>query len=745
MKAAKRTLLCSAAWLLFPYSHYAHADWAQSADALVVKAMPTNRQLQVQNPPTFTWAPYAANTTSYTLEIRTGTTVVRTYTSSRNWYLPSEPLPVGSYTWRVRPTNSSAWSDDRAFEIAGSSKQFLLPSNDVLRANILKRPRPRGLPASLPAASAWTAAMKAERGAALQGMSNEVVLQTANVAVPADANWPLVASSVMTAAYAAQMTSVRSSILLNSRQLEASALMFRLTGEQRFLTEALRRGDALAALNPNGPTSYVNQAQGSRSISLALSKALDGLGSNLDATRRAAWMATVKTRTAVIYQELLTSNGGIEQKPYDAFTATNIGFLAAISALVLGEIPEATTWFDFSVRYFSGSLMVWSGPEGGFSEGTAYAEFSADNALQIWQPLLQASGIDLFAKPWSAGLARFFMEFVPPGAKTHMFGDAQEIEPVYRLLKAYVSRFATPEAAWYVKNLTVNEDMLTLLQAPYPLPVSTVTETPRPPANGALFPSIGWSAMHSNLADLKRTSVYFKSTPYGSFSHSHGNQNAFVLTSANVPLLIQTGWYDWFGSPMHTTWYRQSKAANAITFDGGVGQMVDGYRETLVRNGAITAFSTTPSVDYVEGNATPAYGGALSLAVRQLWYLRDSDAIVVRDKLAAPAQRSFEWNLHAAAPILVDGSGNISIVNQGRSVCIKPIADPGVRYEKRTGPPPKAGSYEEHGALVRTTKASSAEFLVLLDVGCKNLPVSITATATGRQLTVGTQKITIAN
>jgi hypothetical protein len=42
--------------------------------------------------------------------------------------------------------------------------------------------------------------------------------------------------------------------------------------------------------------------------------------------------------------------------------------------------------------------------------------------------------------------------------------------------------------------------------------------------------------------------------------------------------------------------------------------MVDGYRETLVRNGAITAFSTTPALDYVAGNATAAYGGALSSA-----------------------------------------------------------------------------------------------------------------------------------
>ena len=34
--------------------------------------------------------------------------------------------------------------------------------------------------------------------------------------------------------------------------------------------------------------------------------------------------------------------------------------------------------------------------------------------------------------------------------------------------------------------------------------------------NAAVFPVIGWAAMHSDLRDPRRTSVYFKSSPYGS-------------------------------------------------------------------------------------------------------------------------------------------------------------------------------------------------------------------------------------
>ena len=106
----------------------------------------------------------------------------------------------------------------------------------------------------------------------------------------------------------------------------------------------------------------------------------------------------------------------------------------------------------------------------------------------------------------------------------------------------------SPRAAWYVKNLGGTEDTLSLLQAPYPLPVAG-TSYLSPPSNSAYYPSIGWAAMHSDLGSPGRTSVFFKSSPYGSFNHSHGDQNGFLLSVAGQPLMIKAGWYDWYGSP----------------------------------------------------------------------------------------------------------------------------------------------------------------------------------------------------
>jgi len=724
----------------------AHADWVQSPDPVVVAPAPANLQTQAQNPPTFTWARHSSGPASYTIEVKSSTGTVTSYTSNRNWLLPSQSLPVGSYTWRVRPTATQEWSDYRGFMISQNSQLFIVPENAELRARISKQARPRGLQ-GLPLYSAWSPALKAERNAAMVKLRSEIDWVTVKPGPGVqDSNWKLVTGHLLTAANVAQTSDIRQMVTANVRQLEGASLLYRLTGEQKYLTEAIYRGDMLAALNPYGPTSYVNQDQGTRMIALGLIKSIDTLGTAIDGTRRAAWLNVVRLRTNDIYADLSGSNGRMDQYPFDSHGGTNLGYLALIATLSLGEIADADTWFDFSFRAYAAAFSAWSGPEGGFANGTAYAQYTADLALQVWQPLVRATGVNMFVKPWSAGFVRYFMHFVPPGTPRHLFGDEAEVVPNLAIMKAFVAHYATPIAGWYFNALKVDMDALTLLQAPYPLPVSSVA-SPAAPESSRLYPSIGWVAMHSSLADMERTSLYFKSSPYGSYNHSHAEQNSFVLVKNGVALLGPSGYSDYYGSPLANTWYRQTRAHNAVTFDGGVGQAIDGYTQqgytkTKAYGGKITAFSTTAPMDYVAGDATETYGGALTQAVRKIWYLRDQNAAVIVDNLASATPRKFEWNLHSYAPLQTGSNGRIVVANKGQSVCLIPVTtSTPMSFEPRTGPPPKAGTVEDHGAFVNKTPLTKAEFVVVLDIGCNKLepvfdPVS-------RTLKVGTHSVVL--
>ena len=741
MKLSSLRLLCLASLLSCAA---AKADWAASSDPLVVKPRPSNGDLQPQNPPGFTWARHPGGPARYEVDILAdGAATPSKATVERNWYLPTRALAAGSYTWRVRPAGSSDWSAARRFTIGATSTVFEVPDNATLRNRITQNPRPRSLPASFVPMSQWNFARMQQFEPYVSRMANEVKAQASALPALSDGRWQLAIASPLTANMVGQQTDVRNRVNAASRQLEAAAMMYRLKGEAWLLDEAKQRGDQLASLNPNGPTSYLNQDQATRQIALALVKAVDMLADSLDSQRKARWLAAVTVRTNVIYANLAGDNGRLDQFPFDSHANTSLVFLALISTLGLGDIADAQQWFDFSFRVYANNPSPWSGPEGGYANGTAYAEYTAGYLVALWDPLVQATGVNFYAKPWSRGFLDFATQFTPPGARTHLFGDGSDTRPDPRVFHAFASRMSTPRAAWYVRQLGGAEDTLTLLEAPYPMPVASAAYESAP-ASTAYYPSIGWTAMHSDINSRARTSFYFKSSPYGSFNHSHGDQNAFLLSVAGQPLLISAGWYDWFASPYWNSWYSQTKAQNAITFDGGKGQVTSGYREQLQRNGRISGFSTQPGWDYAEGDATQAYAGQLSSAKRQVWYLRGENAILVRDKLSAVRAHTFEFNVHAPGPIASNGATAASIAINGQSVCLRSLGA-GAVYEARSGYAPKPGTTEGHGAFtVKGDGKKPAEFLVLLDVGCKNPVVRITHNANAsRTVQVGAQTVVL--
>lgn len=721
----------------------ARADWAQSTDPLIVQPGPTNNAVQAQNPPGFTWARHPTGPAAYEIEITPAGGAPVKALVERNWYLPAKALPLGSYTWRVRPNGSNDCSSPRSFQVTSRSTVFEVPDNATLRNRIAAKARPRALPPSFTLYTSWNASKKAELDPYVSRMTNEIKLQINALPLLNDARWPIAITTPLTAAMASQQTDIRQRINEASRQLEAAAIMWRMKRDPMFLNEALRKGDQLASLNPTGPTSYANQDQATRQISVSLIKAVDSLAGDLDAPRKARWLETVRVRTEEIYRNLAGDNGRLDQYPFDSHGNTSLVFLVLISSLSLGDIPEAQKWFDFSFRAYANAPSPWAGPEGGFANGTAYAEYAAGYLVQLWDPLTQATGVNFYAKPWALGFLDFATQFTPPGSKIHAFGDGSETKPDTRVFHAFGSRMVSPRAAWYVDKLGGTEDTLSLLQAPYPMPVAD-TKTQAPPSSSAYYPSIGWVSMHSDIGSTARSSLYFKSSPYGSFNHSHGDQNGILLSVAGQPLLVKAGWYDWYGSPYWTDWYHQSRSQNAITFDGGKGQLVNGYREQLQRNGKITAFSAQPGYDYAEGDATAAYGGQLTMAKRQVWHLRNAgNAILVRDRLSASVPHTYEFNLHAPVAMTVENTGAVKIAANGQSVCVRSL-NGNASFAKWAGPAPKSGVTEDHGAFYLPNDGkSTAEFLVLLDVGCKRPPVQVAASGSVRTVTVAGQAVTL--
>lgn len=66
----------------------------------------------------------------------------------------------------------------------------------------------------------------------------------------------------------------------------------------------------------------------------------------------------------------------------------------------------------------------------------------------------------------------------------------------------------------------------------------------------------------------------------------------------------------------------------------GKGQITEGDDASAHAQGKINEFTTSGTLDFVEGDATTAYGGALTSAIRRVWYLRGENALLVWDRLS---------------------------------------------------------------------------------------------------------------
>ena len=162
---------------------------------------------------------------------------------------------------------------------------------------------------------------------------------------------------------------------------------------------------------------------------------------------------------------------------------------------------------------------------------------------------------------------------------------------------------------------------------------------------------------HSCLTNAaKDVAFYFRSTPYGSVSHGHQDQNAFALAAYGEPLAIASGYYDFYGSPHHDRWTRQTKAKCAITFDGGRGQPRGAQYK-----GKIAHFESSGDVVSFTGDASEAYGLSLTRARRDVVRL-GANLFLLRDDLASPKPHRFEFNLHAKDDFELDeGAREVTI------------------------------------------------------------------------------------
>jgi hypothetical protein len=262
-------------------------------------------------------------------------------------------------------------------------------------------------------------------------------------------------------------------------------------------------------------------------------------------------------------------------------------------------------------------------------------------ALHFIIALREAAKIDLMKKPFFCNTPYFALYTAAPYHQHIPFGDGQFNKPF--LLGPVMYGFSTltqnPYFRWYAREsgISIGSDLVSLAAYDPQLQAQSPLELPQ----GRSFPDVGLVSFHTALGDSENDiSFLMRSSPYGSISHGHADQNAYVIEAFGRGLAIATGYYPWYNSPHHHEWTRATRAVNSILVDGQ-GQV----RRSWKAHGQLTAFASVDGYDYTEGEAAPAYMGSLQRFRRHVLHLRPG-VFVIFDDLKAPKPVPFQWLLH---------------------------------------------------------------------------------------------------
>ncbi|MFC1614143.1 heparinase II/III family protein [Gemmatimonadota bacterium] len=279
-----------------------------------------------------------------------------------------------------------------------------------------------------------------------------------------------------------------------------------------------------------------------------------------------------------------------------------------------------------------------------------------------------ATGVDLYKKPFYRNNGYFPVYFHPPYAKRGAFGDGGYRAPNVNeklLLQKYALATGNPIFLWHAEQINTGdqtaqrikndageinwrpwamEDVAEVLGA---APAGLKSKPPTGLPGSRFLKDIGWVAAHSELGSAENDVwVVFKSSRYGSLSHSHADQNSFILNAYGEPLLIDSGYYPWYGSPHHCLWTRRTRAHNAVLVNGrGQGNF------SMAARGKIEQYSHTGKLTYLRAEAGSAYNVPLSDGTLELWKEHlsgptpsmEPKVLAARRSLAFSADKQHPW------------------------------------------------------------------------------------------------------
>jgi uncharacterized protein DUF4962/heparinase II/III-like protein len=614
------------------------------------------------NPPSLTWV-HEKDAVSYTVQWADTAEFARATTiNDLPWsvYTHHSTLKAGTWFWRYRIVGKNAastWSVTRRFILPANAVEFPQPAMEQLRQRIPKsHPRLFVRSQDLDRLKSWSKSGGTD--------SFRKILDQAGRLVDSEpTSEPSVRASASDPKTAQFWWSNRVQTIKALQEAEVLSFAWLLTGNSKYGDTARRFTLRLAAWDPDGPTNFKLNCEAAKPMLYRLARAYDWAWPLFTAEERVKVRAVLLRRATDAWNsgEVRQGAGHLNQ-PYSSHGNRTWHKLAENAIATFDETTDSEQFLRYAVTKFFAAYPVWADDDGGWHEGLSYFAGYMSKAAW-WVDFAQTSlGIDSFKKPFFAHFADYAMYSAPPGSREMGFGDLAHRPPGpgWSFLHFFVRHTRNPQWAWWLEAMNIppdpDEPVLAFLWGSAP-PVETKPPTDLPTSK--VFRGTGVAVLNTTLLKAAdNVQVRFKSSPMGTWSHGLDPQNAFTLSAYGVPLLVNNVYRDLYGSPFHKGWVWTTRAQNAVLVDN-IGQK---YHSAGVA-GRIVKWDFQKDYDYVLGDATPAYEGRLTKALRHVVLVKP-DLIVIADEFEAPKPSTFQWMLHGQAPFDLSEPGQRLVLDR---------------------------------------------------------------------------------
>lgn len=446
------------------------------------------------------------------------------------------------------------------------------------------------------------------------------------------------------------------------RRLVPLSFLYNLTSDENLAREIRRRTLHYAQFTPDELAHPDRNDFANSWVAASLATAYDALYDQWTPEERKALAAAILERMRLGGREF--QRGALhdqEQINSGAHAWQWVIRNLTIGALALyDEYPEAREFFEWSLKLHVALYPWWGGASGGSAEGASYFKGTGTvSALETAALFRSSVGLDFFRKPWYQNALWYLLYTQGLGQGVSQFGDnvGPEVMPEkgYRFAHVFAGRNEQPFFTSYWEALRdrysgqyTTEDWMTLFLAPYHFaPPEPLEHLPK----ARVFRDIGLVTMRSDLPHPDRDILFeFRSSPYGSVDHNHADQNSFNINAYGSPLIIDSGYYDSYGSPHHTQWTTLTKAHNTILVDH-TGMP----RRSLESFGQITHFEIGDGLVRTSGSAAKGYkeAGVRKFDRHILWL--EPDTYLIVDLLETGQPATFQWLLHTPTEAKVEG------------------------------------------------------------------------------------------